>query len=137
MLQPGPRSAEGCNTLLHSSFANVITRERLLYRNCYIQCTFLSSSSTMQSQNNIQNFWPRALTSINTRLQKASITLKPAPDIVRCPFRLHGCLRYNHRTTFRNHSPRALTPIDGINPTEASSRHQTMLRHRETSIDCQ
>ena len=38
--------------------------------------------------------------------------LKPAPDIVWCPSRLHRCSRYNHRTTFQNHSPRALTPIN-------------------------
>ena len=38
--------------------------------------------------------------------------LKPAPDIVWCPSRLHRCSRYNHRTTFQNHSPRASTSIN-------------------------
>ena len=49
---------------------------------------------------------------INTRLLRASIPLKPAPDIDWCPFRLHRCSLYNHRTTFRNHSPRASTSIN-------------------------
>ena len=38
--------------------------------------------------------------------------MKPAPDIDWCPFRLHRCSRYNHRTTFRNHSPSASTSIN-------------------------
>ena len=38
--------------------------------------------------------------------------LKPAPDIVWCQSQLHRCSRYNHRTTFQNHSPRASTPIN-------------------------
>ena len=60
------------------------------------------------------NFWLRALTSINTRLRRASVPLKPTPDIVWCPFRLYRRLRYNHRTAFRNHSPRALTSINTL-----------------------
>ena len=36
VLQPDPRSGEGCNTLLHEGFANVDTRKRMLYRHCYI-----------------------------------------------------------------------------------------------------
>ena len=66
----------------------------------------------IQSKNTFRIFWPRALTSINTRLRRASTPLKPAPDIDWCPFRLHMCSRYNHRTTFRNHSPRASTSIN-------------------------
>ena len=38
--------------------------------------------------------------------------MKPAPDIVWCPSRLHRCSRYNHRATFQNHSPRASTSIN-------------------------
>ena len=38
--------------------------------------------------------------------------LKPAPEIVWCPSRLHRCSRYNHRTTFQNDSPRASTSIN-------------------------
>ena len=38
--------------------------------------------------------------------------LKPAPDIVWCPSRLHRCSRYNYRTTFQNNSPRASTSIN-------------------------
>ena len=36
VLQPDPRSGEGCNTLLHEGFANVNTRKILLFRHCYI-----------------------------------------------------------------------------------------------------
>ena len=82
MLQPSPLRGSGCNTLSHSGLANVHTRKRM--------------------------FYPL----INTRLRKASIPLKPAPDIVWCPFQLHRCSRYNHRTIFRNHSPRASTSIN-------------------------
>ena len=45
-------------------------------------------------------------------LRRASIPLKPAPDMDWCPFRLHRCSRYNHRTTFRNQSLRASTSIN-------------------------
>ena len=38
MLQPDPRSGEGCNTLLHEGFAEKIVISSLLY-------TFLSSAS--------------------------------------------------------------------------------------------
>ena len=82
MLQPSPLRESDCNTLSHSGLANVNTRKRL--------------------------FYPL----INTRLRRASIPLKPAPDIVWCPFRLHRCPRYNHRTTFRSHSPRASASIN-------------------------
>ena len=111
MLQPDPRSSEGCNTLLHEGFANVNTRKRLLYRHCYIP-SFLVQVFTIQSKNNLKNFWPRASTSINTQLRSDSISLKPTPDIVWCPFRLHWFSLYNHRTTFRNQSPSALTSIN-------------------------
>ena len=50
--------------------------------------------------------------SINTQLWRASIPLKTALDIVWCPFRMHRCSQYNHRATFRNHSPRASTSIN-------------------------
>ena len=43
MLQPDPRSGEGCNTLLHEGFANVDTRKRMLYRHCNYY-TFLAST---------------------------------------------------------------------------------------------
>ena len=36
MLQPEPRSGEGCNTLSHEGLANVNIRKRMLYRHCYI-----------------------------------------------------------------------------------------------------
>ena len=36
VLQPEPRSGEGCNTLLHVGLANVNIRKRMLYRHCYI-----------------------------------------------------------------------------------------------------
>ena len=36
MLQPEPRSGEGCNTLSHEGLANVNKRKRMLYRHCYI-----------------------------------------------------------------------------------------------------
>ena len=36
MLQPEPRSGEGCNTLSHEGLSNVNTRKRMLYRHCYI-----------------------------------------------------------------------------------------------------
>ena len=36
VLQPKPRSGEGCNTLSHSGLANVNIRKRMLYRHCYI-----------------------------------------------------------------------------------------------------
>ena len=110
MLQPDPRSGEGCNTLLHEGFANVNTRKRLLYRHCYIP-SFLVQVFTIQSQNNLSKSLAEG-TSINTRLRRASMPLKPAPDIVWCPSRLHRCSRYNHRTTFQNDSPRASTSIN-------------------------
>ena len=78
MLQPDLRSGEGCNTLIHEGFANVKTRKRLLYSHCYIP-SFLVHVFTIQSKNNLSKFL--ALTSINTRLQRASIPLKPALDI--------------------------------------------------------
>ena len=65
--------------------------------------TFFSVYQRLQS--------PRVIMSINTRLRRASIQLKPARDIDWCPFRLHMCSRYNHRT-LRNHSPRASTSIN-------------------------
>ena len=81
-----------------------------------------------------RNFWPRALTFINTQLRRASIPFKPAPDIVWCPFRLYRHLRYNHRTAFRNHSPRALTSIN-----TRLRRASIPFRYdiREISMDCQ
>ena len=113
VLQSDPRSIEGCNTLIHEGFASVNTWKRLLYRHCYIP-SFLDSSQvfTIQLKNNLSKFLARALTSINTRLQRASIPLKPAPDIFWCPFCLYRCSGYNHRTTFRNYSPRASTSIN-------------------------
>ena len=36
MLQPEPRSGEGCNTLLHEGLANVNIRKGMLYRHCYM-----------------------------------------------------------------------------------------------------
>ena len=36
MLQPEPRSVEGCNTLLHEGLANVNIRKGMLYRHCYM-----------------------------------------------------------------------------------------------------
>ena len=36
MLQPKPRSGDGCNTLSHEGMANVNIRIRMLYRHCYI-----------------------------------------------------------------------------------------------------
>ena len=36
VMQPDPRSGEGCNTLFNKGFANVDTRKRMLYRHCYI-----------------------------------------------------------------------------------------------------
>ena len=42
VLQPEPRSGEGCNTLSHSGLAIVNTQKRMLYRHCY----FLSSTSS-------------------------------------------------------------------------------------------
>ena len=36
MLQPEPRSDEGCNTLLHGGLANVNIRKGMLYRHCYM-----------------------------------------------------------------------------------------------------
>ena len=36
MLQPEPRSGEGCNTLSHEGLANVNIRKGMLYRHCYI-----------------------------------------------------------------------------------------------------
>ena len=49
MLQPDPRSGEGCNTLLHAGVANVNTRKRLLYRHCYIP-SFLVQVFTIKKQ---------------------------------------------------------------------------------------
>ena len=46
MLQPDPRSGEGCNTLLHEGFANVDTRKRMLYRHC---CIYLPSQHMLQN----------------------------------------------------------------------------------------
>ena len=36
VLQPEPRSGEGCNTLSHKGLANVNIRKRMLYCHCYI-----------------------------------------------------------------------------------------------------
>ena len=36
MLQPEPRSGEGCKTLSHEGLANVNIRKGMLYRNCDI-----------------------------------------------------------------------------------------------------
>ena len=36
VLQPEPRSGEGCNTLSHEGLAHVNIRKRMLYRHCYI-----------------------------------------------------------------------------------------------------
>ena len=36
MLQPEPRSGEGCNTLLHVGLANVYIGKGMLYRHCYM-----------------------------------------------------------------------------------------------------
>ena len=36
VLQPEPRSGEGCNTLSHEGLANVDIRKGILYRHCYI-----------------------------------------------------------------------------------------------------
>ena len=80
MLQPDPRSGEGCNTLLHKGFANVNTRKTLLYRHCY-KPSFLVQVFTIQSKNTLSKFLTKGLTSINTRLGRASIALKPAMDI--------------------------------------------------------
>ena len=55
MLQPDPRSGEGCNTLIHEGFANVNTRKRLLYRHCYIP-SFLVQVFTIESKNNLSKF---------------------------------------------------------------------------------
>ena len=55
VLQPDPRSGEGCNTLIHEGFANVNTRKRLLYRHCYIP-SFLVHVFTIQSKNNLSKF---------------------------------------------------------------------------------
>ena len=55
VLQPDPRSGEGCNTLIHEGFAKVNTRKRLLYRHCYIP-SFLVKVFTIQSKNNLSKF---------------------------------------------------------------------------------
>ena len=55
MLQPDPRSGEGCNTLIHEGFANVNTRKRLLYRHYYIP-SFLVQVFTIQLKNNLSKF---------------------------------------------------------------------------------
>ena len=36
VLQPEPRSGEGCNTFSHEGLVNVDIRKRMLYRHCYI-----------------------------------------------------------------------------------------------------
>ena len=36
MLQPEPRTGEGCNTLSHEGLANVNIRKGMLYRHLYI-----------------------------------------------------------------------------------------------------
>ena len=36
VLQPEPRSGEGCNTFSQESLANVKIQKRMLYRHCYI-----------------------------------------------------------------------------------------------------
>ena len=85
-------------------------------KDCYIVIViylpFLCKCLRYNQRTTFRNFWPRALTSINTRLRRASMPLKPAPDIVWCPSRLHRCSRYNHRTTFQNDSPRASMSIN-------------------------
>ena len=110
-------------------------------KDCYIVIV-IYLPFTIQSQNNLSKFLAeRALTSINTRLRRASIPLKPALDTVWCPFRLHRCSRYNHRTTFRNHSLRASTSINTrlrrasfpLKPAQVRFRYDI----QEISMDCQ
>ena len=110
--------------------------QKLIYgKDCYIVIViylpFYYKCLQYNQRTPFRNFWPRALTSINTRLRRASIPLKPAPNIVWCPCRLYRRLRYNHRTAVRDHSPRAFTSINtrlrrasSFNPIEASSRHR-------------
>ena len=91
--------------------------QMLLYRkDCYIVIViylpFWCKCLRYNQRTAFRNFWPRALTSINTRLRRASMPLKPAPDIVWCLSQLHWCSRYNHIATFQNHSPRASTFIN-------------------------
>ena len=117
VLQPSPLRGSGCNTLSHSGLANVNTWKRI--------------------------FYPL----IDTRLRRASIPLKPASDIDWCPFRLHRCSRYNHRTTFRNHSPRASTSINTrlrrasfpLKPAPVIDTSGVRFRYdmQEISMDCQ
>ena len=61
MMQPDPRSGEGCITLLvlHEGFANTDTRKRMLYRHCYIT-SLQAQIFTIQSKKNILKYWPRA-----------------------------------------------------------------------------
>ena len=57
VLQPDPRSGEGCNTLVHSGLANVNTRKRLLYCHCHIHVpSFLVQVFTIQSKNDLSEF---------------------------------------------------------------------------------
>ena len=90
-------------TLIHGKDCYIVI---VIYLPFWCKCLRYNQRTTFQ------NFWPRVLTSINTRLRRASIPLKPAPDIVWCPSRLHRCSRYNNRTTFRNHLLRASTSIN-------------------------
>ena len=61
-------------------FASVNTRKILLYRHCYIP-SFLVQVFTIQSKNTLSNFLTKGFNVYNTRLRRASIALKPAPDI--------------------------------------------------------
>ena len=52
VLQPDPRSGEGCNTLLHKGFANADTWKRMLYYHCYMP-SLPAQMFMIQSQNNL------------------------------------------------------------------------------------
>ena len=58
VLQPDPRSGEGCNTLLPEGFANVDTRKRMLYRHCF-KPPLLAQVLTIQPQNNVRGLQSR------------------------------------------------------------------------------
>ena len=78
MLQPDPRSGEGCNTLVHSGLANVNTRKRLLYRHCYIHVpSLLVQVFTIQSKNDISKFLAEGF---KVHKYTAAGGFNPAPD---------------------------------------------------------
>ena len=58
MLQPDPRSGEGCITLLHSGFAkvHVDTQKRILYRHIP---SLLYSKRIYSANGNLRYFFPR------------------------------------------------------------------------------